>query len=130
MPINYRINAPNGSSESFAILNHCGMSGIPTSVIADSIALNNAETVSIIPKVSDHTRLLIGYSRKFVTTPLPKGFHTNQPIFKHLTPSGKPITVRERMMPILNHITEYATPPNIFQIKFPVNRYISLRINT
>lgn len=95
---------------------------MPTSVIADKIALNSAKTVNIMPKVSDHKRLLIGYSRKFVTTPLPKGFHTSQPILKHLTPSGKPITVKESASPIINHMTEYATPPNIFHMKFPVKR--------
>lgn len=100
------MNAPKGSRESLAILNHCGMSGMPTSVIADNIALNSAETVSIMPKVSDHKRLLTGYSRKFVTTPLPNGFHTSQPILKHLTPSGKAITVSESASPIINHMTE------------------------
>lgn len=111
--------APNGASESFAILKNCLPNGIPITVQHSNNPIMKFINASSRPETRNHITL----SRNDTDPPsymtsLPKGFSEIDDSLKHWSPTGIPTMVMHQRHPAITQPSELINPPNIIHNTF------------
>lgn len=113
-------DAPNGISESFAILKHCMLNGIPIIVIQKNNPIIACSSANSIPENRSH-RILA--SSETVPPPytisFPNGQKESPANLKHCIPIGIPMIVMHHNMPANIQLRPKRNPPNKNHAKLP-----------